>query len=279
MAESANVCTLSMTWNVMRIEDARKVVRHAPKFIRWGASNTGIVASLCGLLTLTGSGSIGATAAQEVVGQHQLAPTTLTFSEEKVKAATPGAEFKECTRGCPVMTVISPGKFVMGSSARELDHRASEDPQQEVEIAKSFDDLLGDLQGPRTWLSLMCADLQGARGGWRSGVPSRPASIVMLPRSATALPSRLHWLNRLQKRCRYATWSTLGSRSVRARRYAGCGGIVGAPGTIKTGWPSITRRPLYAYMPQNCFADGFVVVETRHASRRSGGRRSAPSSR
>ena len=49
--------------------------------------------------------------------------------------------------------------------------------------------------------------------------------------------------------------------------------------TIKTGWPSITRRPLYAYMPQNCFADGFVVVETRRASRRSGGRRLAPSSR
>jgi formylglycine-generating enzyme required for sulfatase activity len=101
-------------------------------------SNTAIVASLCGLLTLTGSGCIGATAAQEVVGQDQLAPTVLTFSEEKMKAATPGTEFKECTRGCPMMIVISPGKFVMGSSVRELDHRASEDPQHEVGIAKSF---------------------------------------------------------------------------------------------------------------------------------------------
>jgi formylglycine-generating enzyme required for sulfatase activity len=99
-------------------------------------SNTGIVASLCGLLTLTGSGCIRATAAQEVVGQ--LAPTVLTSSEEKAKAATPGALFKECTRGCPVMVVIPPGKFVMGSSERELEHRASEDPQHEVEIAKSF---------------------------------------------------------------------------------------------------------------------------------------------
>jgi hypothetical protein len=97
-----------------------------------------IVASLCGLLTLTGSGCIGAVVAQEVVGQHQLAPTVPAFSEEKVKAATPGAEFKECTRGCPVMIVIPPGKFVMGSSASELDHRASEDPQHEVEIKKSF---------------------------------------------------------------------------------------------------------------------------------------------
>lgn len=99
-------------------------------------SNTGIVASICGLLTLTGSGCIGATA-QEVVGQRQPTPV-LTFSEEKVKAATPGAAFKECTRGCPVMIVIPPGKFIMGSSERELDHRASEGPQHEVEIAKSF---------------------------------------------------------------------------------------------------------------------------------------------
>jgi hypothetical protein len=138
MAGSANVCTSSMTWNVMRIEDARKVIRHARNFIRREPSNTGIVASLCGLLTLTGSGCIGTTAAQEVVGQHQLAPTVLTFPDEKVKAATPGVEFKECTRGCPVMIVVPPGKFIMGSSDRELDHRASEDPQHEVEIAKSF---------------------------------------------------------------------------------------------------------------------------------------------
>ncbi len=101
-------------------------------------SNTGIVASLCGVLTLTGSGCIGATAAHEVGGQRQLASTELTFSAEKVKAATPGAVFKECVSGCPVMIVIPPGKFVMGSSKRELDHRASEDPQHEVEIAKSF---------------------------------------------------------------------------------------------------------------------------------------------
>ncbi len=36
------------------------------------------------------------------------------------------------------MIVIPPGKFIMGSSKRELDHRASEDPQHKVEIAKSF---------------------------------------------------------------------------------------------------------------------------------------------
>src|SRR5262249_29773173 len=100
--------------------------------------STRIVASLSGLLALAESGSIGSTAAQEVVGQHQLAPTVLTLSEEKTKAATPGAMFRECARGCPVLIVIPAGKFVMGSSEHELEHRASEGPQHEVEIAKSF---------------------------------------------------------------------------------------------------------------------------------------------
>jgi Sulfatase-modifying factor enzyme 1 len=96
-----------------------------------------LVASLCGLLTLTGAGCIGATA-EEVVGQHSPTPTILTSSEETVKATTPGAEFRECASGCPVMIVIPPGKFIMGSSARELDHRAREDPRHEVDIAKPF---------------------------------------------------------------------------------------------------------------------------------------------
>ena len=102
-----------------------------------GPSKAGMVASLCGLLALTASGCIGA-AAQEIVGQQQPTPTVLTFSEEEAKAATPGAKFTECQTGCPVMIVIPPGKFIMGSSERESDHRASEDPQHEVEIAKSF---------------------------------------------------------------------------------------------------------------------------------------------
>ena len=99
------------------------------------SSNT--VASLCRLLTLTGAGCIGAAAAQEV-DRHPPALTVLTSSEEKTKAATPGAAFKECLSGCPVMIVIPPGKFVMGSSEHELIHAASEEPQHAVEIAQSF---------------------------------------------------------------------------------------------------------------------------------------------
>src|SRR5262249_23613440 len=103
------------------------------RLVRGYVMRSGIVTILCGLLTLTGSGRIGATAAQDIVGQPAL--TVLTLSEERAKAAMPGALFKECARDCPVMVVIPPGKFIMGSSERELDHRASEAPQHEVDIA------------------------------------------------------------------------------------------------------------------------------------------------
>jgi formylglycine-generating enzyme required for sulfatase activity len=96
--------------------------------------NTEMVAGLCGLLILAGSGCIGATAAQDIVGPLAV----LTASEETAKAATPGASFKECARGCPVMVVVPPGKFLMGAAAREPDHAASEEPQHEVAIAKPF---------------------------------------------------------------------------------------------------------------------------------------------
>jgi formylglycine-generating enzyme required for sulfatase activity len=94
-------------------------------------------AFLCGLLTLTGSGWIGASAAQDAIGQQQPLPAVLTSAEERVKAATPGAEFKECT-GCPVMVVVPPGKLLMGASEREPEHRSSEEPRHEVDIAKPF---------------------------------------------------------------------------------------------------------------------------------------------
>jgi len=86
--------------------------------------------SLCTLLTLC----IGAAAAAEAVGQPAAAAPALSDK----KAAPPGTLFRDCTTGCPVMVVVPPGKFVMGSPAREPDRRAGEGPQHAVEIAKSF---------------------------------------------------------------------------------------------------------------------------------------------
>jgi len=62
--------------------------------------------------------------------------TVLTVEEERLKAATPGSEFKECAIGCPVMIVVPAGKFIMGSSETEADREASEGPRHEVTIAE-----------------------------------------------------------------------------------------------------------------------------------------------
>ncbi len=78
--------------------------------------------------------------AQQTSGQHRLASelTALSSEAEKAKALTPGSEFRECARGCPVMVVIAAGRFIMGSPDHELDRRASEGPQHEVTIAGPF---------------------------------------------------------------------------------------------------------------------------------------------
>jgi formylglycine-generating enzyme required for sulfatase activity len=78
--------------------------------------------------------------AEQTFGQYRPASelTALSSEEEKAKASTPGSEFRECARGCPVMVVISAGRFIMGSPEHELDRRASEGPQHEVTIGAPF---------------------------------------------------------------------------------------------------------------------------------------------
>src|SRR5262245_34683604 len=62
----------------------------------------------------------------------------LTVEQEKGQAANPGSDFKECANGCPVMIVIPPGKFIMGSPENEPDRNASKGPLHEVTITKPF---------------------------------------------------------------------------------------------------------------------------------------------
>lgn len=64
--------------------------------------------------------------------------TLLSAKQEKTIAAKPGAQFKECARGCPEMVVIPAGKFIMGSPENEPDRTDGEGPQHEVTIAKPF---------------------------------------------------------------------------------------------------------------------------------------------
>jgi formylglycine-generating enzyme required for sulfatase activity len=65
-------------------------------------------------------------------------PSVLTAEQERVKAAKPGSEFKECTNGCPTMIVVPAGKFTMGSPETEKDREKDESPVHEVTIAKPF---------------------------------------------------------------------------------------------------------------------------------------------
>jgi formylglycine-generating enzyme required for sulfatase activity len=100
------------------------------------------VAGLMTFVCLAGRGFIDSGAiAQEVVGSYRwrpaMDPAVLTVEQEKAKAATLGDVFKECAN-CPVMIVITTGKFIMGSPESESDRNASEGPQHEVTIAKPF---------------------------------------------------------------------------------------------------------------------------------------------
>jgi formylglycine-generating enzyme required for sulfatase activity len=98
----------------------------------------GVAASLSALLALATSNCIAESVARDAAGQNRLDLSVLTREEERLKAATPGAEFKECASGCPVMVVIPAGRFAMGSAAHQLRRRASEGPRHEVEIGAPF---------------------------------------------------------------------------------------------------------------------------------------------
>jgi formylglycine-generating enzyme required for sulfatase activity len=49
-----------------------------------------------------------------------------------------GHQFKDCAKGCPVMTVIPAGTFMMGAPESEADRDVIEGPAHEVTIAKPF---------------------------------------------------------------------------------------------------------------------------------------------
>jgi len=102
-----------------------------------------LLAHLMSLLCLVSMGFVNRRAiAQELVGQAPRAygdrSSVLTFEQEKVQAAKPGSDFKECADGCPAMIVIPGGRFIMGSPKTERDRNASGGPPHEVTIAKPF---------------------------------------------------------------------------------------------------------------------------------------------
>lgn len=59
------------------------------------------------------------------------------LTQARERALQPNDSFKECA-ACPVMTVIAPGTFNMGSPTTELGRAGSESPQHQVTIGHKF---------------------------------------------------------------------------------------------------------------------------------------------
>ena len=102
-----------------------------------------LMACLTILLRLVDPGLVDRRALAHEMGEQSrwrmaASATVLTVEQEKARAAEPGSEFKECAGGCPAMIVIPAGTFTMGSPENEPDREASEGPQHEVTIARSF---------------------------------------------------------------------------------------------------------------------------------------------
>jgi formylglycine-generating enzyme required for sulfatase activity len=104
------------------------------------AATKGIMVGLSALLLAEAQFPYASVMARETIGPYRSAPelTVLSAEAEKAMASTPGSEFRECARECPVMVVIPAGRFVMGSPDHELDRRVSEGPHHEVIIRVPF---------------------------------------------------------------------------------------------------------------------------------------------
>jgi formylglycine-generating enzyme required for sulfatase activity len=93
------------------------------------------------MLFLAGLGFVDARLiAQDIPASQRgrVAMDAAASAAESDNAARPGADFRDCAIGCPVMVIIPAGTFVMGSPDNEPDRKSTEGPQREVTIARPF---------------------------------------------------------------------------------------------------------------------------------------------
>lgn len=67
---------------------------------------------------------------------YKVSIRSYVLTEAEERALKPGARFRECASDCPQMIVIPAGSFIMGSSANDPLHDASEQPQHKVTISR-----------------------------------------------------------------------------------------------------------------------------------------------
>lgn len=95
----------------------------------------GLIVTLC----LLGSNFVpGEVIAQELTGECCHAQPGATLTAAGHGNAKPGAEFRDCTIGCPAMIIVPAGKFMMGSPGIEAGRDGSEGPLHEVTIPGPF---------------------------------------------------------------------------------------------------------------------------------------------
>lgn len=115
-------------------------MRYASDHIRSGRN---VVAAGLAMLSLAGLGFVdarllayGVPAPQR--GRVAMDAAASTVGPDNANAAKPGADFRDCATGCPLMVIIPAGAFMMGSPENEPDRMSTEGPQHEVTIARPF---------------------------------------------------------------------------------------------------------------------------------------------
>ena len=105
---------------------------------RMTRAGTALLYVLCSSLWLGAHTSVATAETTAETAVQGLSPAVLTAAQEKAAAEAAGSEFKECAVACPLMVVIPPGKFAMGSPDDEVDRTKGEGPRHEVTITRAF---------------------------------------------------------------------------------------------------------------------------------------------
>ena len=91
------------------------------------------------------------------------------WAQEKAAAKAAGSEFKECAVACPLMVVIPPGKFAMGSPDDEVDRTKGEGPRHEVTITRAFGVSKSEVTFEQWDVCVAAAACPHAVDGWGRG--------------------------------------------------------------------------------------------------------------
>jgi len=167
-------------------------------------------------------------------------PEVLTAAQEKVAAGSPGFEFKECSGECPLVVVVPPGSFTMGSPEDEVDRTAGEGPPHAVTISRPFALSKTDITFDEWDACVAAGACPKAVDGWGRGkMPVVDVSwegaqtyvtwLSQLTGAPYRLPTEAEWeyAARAGTTTRYPWGDEVGNR------YANCNGC-GGPWTLQT---------------------------------------------